>query len=135
MANCDSAAVRVDAGILEIDVQTAQAAENLCGEGLIDLDDVHVLQVETGAFQGFLGGGDGAVTHDARGDAGNGGRDDAGDGFAPGFVAGVAACDDDHGGAIVDAGGIASRRHAAFKDRAQFFQIIERRLRAGVLVV
>jgi hypothetical protein len=50
--------------------------DHLGREGLVDLDEVHVVDGHSGARQGLLGGLDRAETHDLGGQRGDSGRDD-----------------------------------------------------------
>src|SRR5437773_909404 len=81
MADGDRAAVRIDARVLEVDAHQLETAEHLAGEGLVDLDDIHVLERQTGALEGARNGIRRPDAHDARLDTGAGCREDAGNGF------------------------------------------------------
>ena len=52
--------------------------DRLAGEGLVQLDEVEIVDVEPGALERLARGRDGAEAHDRRVDAGDGRRDDAG---------------------------------------------------------
>ena len=54
VAECDGAAVLVDAAIRALLAEALKAGENLSGEGFIDLYHVHVVHGETSALQSLL---------------------------------------------------------------------------------
>src|SRR5262249_60768485 len=64
VAEGDGAAVRVE--LLGVDAQFADYGEGLGGEGLVEFDDVDVLDGLAGAFQHLGDRGDGANAHDLR---------------------------------------------------------------------
>src|SRR5437773_10377286 len=70
MADGDRAAVRIDARVLEVDAHQLEAAEHLAGEGLVDLDDIHVPERQAGALKRARNGIRRPDAHDARLDAG-----------------------------------------------------------------
>src|SRR5207247_10745023 len=82
MADGDPAAVRIAARVVEVDAHQLEAAEHLAGEGLVDLDDIHVLERQTGALKRARNGIRRPDAHDARLDAGAGCREDAGNRLA-----------------------------------------------------
>ena len=72
VAERDRAAVHVQP--LAVDAQLAHAREHLGGEGLVQLHEVDVRDVEPGAFERAAGGGHRADAHVARVDAGRAAR-------------------------------------------------------------
>src|SRR6267142_56232 len=70
MTDGDGAAVRVDTRVLEVDLHQLEAAEHLAREGFVDLDDVHILQLQTRSLQRARDCVRGSDAHDARLDAG-----------------------------------------------------------------
>src|SRR4051812_24839305 len=61
MAQGDGAAVGVDAG--HVRTQLARPGQHDGGEGLVDLEDVDVVDGEAGVLEQLAGGGDGAFEH------------------------------------------------------------------------
>ena len=77
VAQGDGAAVRVHARIVVGDAQLAQHGQALRGEGLVQLDHVHLFQRQAGLGQHLARRGRRADAHDARRDAGGGHADHA----------------------------------------------------------
>ena len=119
MADSDGAAVRVQARIVKGDAQLLGAAQNLRGEGFVDFDNIHVIQRQAGAAQGFLAGFNRAQAHDARGDTGDSTGEDARARLDAVLLADGFAADDQRSRAVVDAGGVAGGDHATFKQWTQ----------------
>jgi hypothetical protein len=79
VAEGDGAAV--DVGLLAVEAELLLDREVLRGEGLVDLDEVHLVERELGARGGQrLDRRDGADAHDLRLDAGDAPLHDAGEG-------------------------------------------------------
>src|SRR2546428_13221106 len=74
MAKRDAAAVDVD--LLGIELQLADAGDCLRGESLVQLDEIDLIDCETGAFERLLGRRYGTKSHAARIYTRHGGRDD-----------------------------------------------------------
>ena len=72
MAERDGAAVEVD--LARVDAELAHAGERLGGEGLVELDDVDVLDLEAGARERLAARRDRTDAHDLRRAAGDGDR-------------------------------------------------------------
>ena len=125
MADTDGAAVRVDPLVVEVDLQLLQTAQHLAGEGFVDFDHVHGRQGQTGALQDFLYGRYRANAHYPGFDPGNSAGEDARAGGQTELVADVFVAEQQRGGAVVNAGGIAGGHHATLEQRwqsSQFFQ-------------
>ena len=116
------------------ELESLTAGEHLRCERLVDLDDVHVLEVEAGALQRLLRSRHRPEAHDARSDACDAGRDDARPRLSTGLVARIAARDEQRCCAVVDARGIAGCRHAVLEQRAQLGEAFHGRLEARMLV-
>src|SRR5205809_904576 len=103
MAEGDGAAVDIELRL--VDAELLGNGEDLAGEGLVDLDQIDVVQGEAGALQRDLRGRNRADAHDVRIAAGDAPGDDAAEGL---LVSGVfGGSDGDHGGAVDDAAGVA----------------------------
>src|SRR5438477_12725477 len=105
MAERDRAAVHVR--LLAIEAELFLDGEVLRRERFVDLDEIHVLDLETGALQRLPARRCGADAHDVRVHAAHAARDDAGDGRQPGLRRGLRGCDDHRRGAVVDAARVA----------------------------
>src|SRR5438105_690732 len=81
MADGDGAAP--DIHLLRIGFQQLDYGQCLGGEGLVDLDQVHVFKLQAGAFEGLVRGWDRTDAHDRGIDAGHGHGPDAHLGFEP----------------------------------------------------
>src|SRR5205814_1410756 len=103
MADGDRAAVRIDARVLEVDAHQLEAAEHLAGEGLVDLDDVHVPERQPGALEGARNGVRRPDAHDARLDAGAGRREDASGRLFAALFTPLFAADNQSRSAVIDA--------------------------------
>src|SRR4051812_39984546 len=134
MAEGDGAAVRVDALVLEVDVHELQAAEHLARERLVDLDDLHVAELQVRALQRQRNRVSGPYAHDARLDAGARGRQDFRDRLLAVFLAPLFAADQQRRRAVVHAGSIAGRHHAAFEQGLQFLERFDRGVTSRVLI-
>src|SRR4029077_5322184 len=77
MAQREGAAVGIYVRRVILDAEVTQDRESLRGEGFVYLDDAHFIEREIGFGQHFSRGRSGAHAHDARGDSGGGGGDDA----------------------------------------------------------
>src|SRR2546425_1347785 len=80
MAKRDAAAVDVD--LLGIELQLADAGDCLRGESLVQLNQIDLIDCETGAFERLLGRRYGTKSHATRIYTSHGGRDDTCDRFA-----------------------------------------------------
>ena len=87
--------------------KVAQHGERLGGEGLVELDHVHLVEREAGALQHLARGRHRADAHDARLDAGGGHGDDAGLRRQALRRRRRLGGDDQRRGAVVDARGVA----------------------------
>src|SRR5438445_9207755 len=134
MADGDRAAVRVDARVLQIDVHQPETAEHLAGEGLVDLDDVHIGQLQPRALKGARNGIRRPHAHDARLDAGAGRREDAGNRLSTTSVPPLSIGDYQRCRPIVDSRGVASGDYAAFEQRLEPGELVQRRVAPRVLV-
>src|SRR2546427_11361264 len=74
MAKRDAAAVDVD--LLGIELQLADAGDCLRGESLVQLDEIDLIDCETGAFERLLGRRHWTKSHAARIYTRHGGRDE-----------------------------------------------------------
>src|SRR5579862_7521932 len=81
MADGDGAAVQVH--LRRIDLEVAQAGDRLRGEGLVDLDEVDLVDRYAGALQRLAAGRHRTDPHDLRRAAGDGDRADAGERLQP----------------------------------------------------
>src|SRR5439155_24365036 len=134
MADGDRAAVRIDARVLEVDAHQLEAAEHLAGEGLVDLDDVHVPERQTGALKRARNGIRRPDAHDARLDAGARRREDAGNGFFTPLASPRTGPNDQRCRTVVDSRGVARGHHAAFGQRLELGELVQRRVAPRVLV-
>ena len=75
MAEGDCAAV--DVSPVGIEAKLAHDRDRLAGEGLVELDQVEVVDAQLGAIERLARRRDGTEAHDGRIDAGYGRRDDA----------------------------------------------------------
>ena len=66
MTDRDGSTVRVDTTVVERQPQFLQTTQNLGREGLVDLDDVEVLEFKAGPIQYFLRGKHRPQPHDPR---------------------------------------------------------------------
>ncbi len=117
MAERDGTAMRVHPGVVVAHAQLPQHRQALGGEGLVQLDDVHVAQVQAGAGQQLLHGGHGSDAHDPRLDPCGRHGDDAGarrQAVAPGRVL---AGDQQGGSAVVHARCVAGSDGAGVAER------------------
>ena len=119
MADRDRPAVGIDAAVVRVEAELPETAEHLCGERLVDLDDVHVGQRQAGAIQGLPGRRHRSESHEARFYSGRGGRDDAREGLRARPLAGCARPDDQRRRPVVDPRGAARRDHAAVRERLE----------------
>src|SRR5947208_1813545 len=101
MADGDRAAIRIHARVLQVDVHQLQAAEHLAREGLVDLDDLHLAQFQSGALERARDRIRGPDAHDARVDAGARRRTDAGERLLAVLLAPFLATDEERGSTIV----------------------------------
>ena len=133
MADGDGAAVGVYMGRVVGKSKLAQHRERLRREGLVQLDDVHLVEPQPGAGENLARRRRRPDAHDARRDARRRHADEArvrGRAVGGGFRG-----DDERRGAVVDAGGVAGR-HGFVRpvDRLQLGELFGRRLGARVLV-
>ena len=116
MAERDRAAVGVHARIVVGEAELAEHREALRGEGLVQFDHVEVGDLEAEALQQLLGRGRRADAHDPRRHAGDGGAEDAGARGQAVALRRFLASDDQRGGAVIDARGIAGGDAAVLAD-------------------
>src|SRR5690349_9657942 len=110
VAHGDGAAV--DVGLLvRVVVQVAHQLERDRSEGLVDLEEVDVLDGQPRLVEGLAAGGAGAGQHDGRLAADDGGRDDAGAWLEPVTLAGLLVAEHHQRGAVDDAGAVAGVVH------------------------
>jgi hypothetical protein len=112
VAQGDGAAV--DVGLVAVEAEGALDGNILGREGLVDLNEVHLLEGEASALEGFLGGVNGADAHDGGLNADVGPGDEAGEGSKLVAAGSVGRGDDDSGGAVRDARGVASGDDTVF---------------------
>src|SRR6185503_10645357 len=103
MPERDGAAVDVDRR--RIEPQIADASDRLRREGFIEFPQVDLLNLESSSLQRLADGRHGADPHYGRIDAGDRGRDDARERRLA--ECGVAADEEQSGGAVVDAARVA----------------------------
>jgi hypothetical protein len=103
MADGDRPAVRVDPRILEIHLHQFQATEHLAREGLVDLDDVHVLEIEFRPLECTRDRVRRSHAHDARLDARACRRQNSSDGLFAFLFAPRLRADDERRSAVVNA--------------------------------
>ncbi len=114
--------------------QLAEDGDGLAGESLVELDNIKIGRGEAEPGTEFQGRGCGTHPHDARRNARGGAAQDAGNGREAVLSGGGLGCDDEGGGAIVDAGGVARGHRALRKKRPQSGQGFGGGAGAGVLV-
>src|SRR5690606_8798179 len=105
VADGDGAAV--DVQLLQRDAEVAVGGDHLGGERLVDLDQVDVVDGETGAAQRLLRRLDRAEAHDLGGEAGDTGGDDPGQRGQAELAGLGVAHDDQRGGAVVERAAVA----------------------------
>src|SRR5262249_44954792 len=103
----------VDIELLLVEPELADAGDDLGAERLVDLDAVDLVETEAGPFQERADRRRGADAHDLRRTADGEGPDQPGERRLALSLEEGAAGDDDPGGAVDHAGGIAPRLHAA----------------------
>jgi hypothetical protein len=86
----------VDVHLRRIEAKLTDAGDRLAGEGLVELDEVEILDAEAGALERLAGGRDGPDPHDGGIHAGDSGRDHPGQRLQP-ELAGDAGFDQDAG--------------------------------------
>uniref|UniRef100_A0A0N4Z3R5 PE-PGRS family protein n=1 Tax=Parastrongyloides trichosuri TaxID=131310 RepID=A0A0N4Z3R5_PARTI len=109
VAHGDGAAVHVHPVVRH--VQLLHEIHDHRGEGLVQLEQVDVADAHARAGQGLLRHGDRAGQHDGRLRTDRGRTDDAGAGLQPHLLAHLPGADQDAGGAVDDAGGVARVVH------------------------
>ena len=135
VANGDGAAVGVQARVIKGDAELLAAAQYLGGKGLVDLDDVHVVQAQPGAAESFLAGFNRTQTHDAGGNAGDSTAENPCPGLERILLANGFATDQQRSGTVIDAGCITGGDHAVGKQRTQAGKGSQITLWARVLVL
>src|SRR5215472_11781235 len=129
MAEGDSAAVNV--GLVANEAEFFFNREILRGEGLVDFDAIHLIEVQTDGLQRFPRRRYRADAHDAGIYAGDTPGDDAAEGLESAFLGGFFASHNDSCGAIHDAAGVAGGYHAVFAvRRRKFFEKLHGGFRA-----
>ncbi len=112
-----------------------RAREHLRRERLVELDEVDVADLESGAGECLARRRDRTGAHHGRVNAGRGAGDDARERLAPQLRGRIGRRDDDAGGAVVDLRRVAGRDGAALaEDRRQLGEALERRVGARALV-
>src|SRR6478672_3354237 len=125
----DCAAVGVHSAVVIGDAELAKDGEALRSERLVQFDHIEIRDFEAQPLHQLLAGGSGADAHDPRRNAGDRRAEDAGAGSQAIAFRRFLAGDDDRGGAVVDARGIAGgHRAVGADDRFQLRQGLERRL-------
>ena len=136
MTERDRPAIGVDVRGIIGQSQFPQHRERLRGEGLIELDCVHLADIERRQRKNAPGRGHGPHAHDARGDPGGGGCDDARARLQSKALHRLLGCDDERAGAIVDAGCVARGHRAISAKRCrQLLQLLETRIGARMLIL
>lgn len=108
----------------------------LGSKGLVDLDQVHILQVQASLLEGALNGGDGADTHDAGLDGGDVPRDDLGQGLQSVLLDGVLRGNNDGTSSVANARGVTGSDGAILlEDRRELVELLDGGLGASVLIV
>ena len=134
MTEGDGAAALVETG--PVKAEQMGAAEGLDGEGLIDLDGIHLVEVPAGATADTADGFDRAEAHEGGIAADDGAGDDAGAGGELVGGEGVVAGEQDESGAVVDAGGVAGGDAAVFAEGGfQFGEGLDGGIGSRVLVL
>ena len=132
MAEGDGAAVGVHMARIVRDAELAEDGEALGGEGLVEFDDVHVVDLEAEALEQLLRRRRRADAHDPRRNAGDGGAEDPGARGQAVALGRLLAGDDQRGGAVVDARGVAGGDAAVLADdglqRRQFVEAGQARM-------
>ena len=110
--------------------------DDLGGEGLVDLDQVDVVDGHAGPLEGLADGLDGPEAHDLGVEAGHAAGHDAGQGGDAELAGPGVAHDDDRGRAVVERAGVAGRDRAALaEDRLELGQALEGGARPGAVVL
>src|SRR5438309_22103 len=123
---------RLCASGLQAVIDSARAIT--AGEGLVDLDDIHVPERQAGALKRARNGIRRPDAHDARLDAGAGCREDAGNRLATTSVPPLSIGDYQRCRPIVDSRGVPSGDYAAFEQRLEPGELVQRRVAPRVLV-
>src|SRR5207245_9101259 len=113
----ERAAVRVQLVAEGVDPDAARRGDDLRREGLVDLDDVDVVDAHPGALERLPRGVDRAEAHELRFQRRKSGGNHAGDGFDAELVGSALRHDDDRGGAVVPRARVAYRHGAALAER------------------
>ncbi len=135
MAERDGAAIGIEPLITRLDAECTRHRENLGREGLVELDHVEIGELEAVTFDEPGHGRHRAHAHDARRHAGARRADDARQRLQAIFLDRLPRGDEQGGGAIIDARGIAGRHRALFAERCrQFRQFLDRGAGAGMFI-
>ena len=128
-------AAAVDVQLVHVDAQGALAGDALGGKSLVDLKQIHIAHVQPGLAQRFLGGGDGSDAHQLRRHAGGGGGNHPGQDGRTQPVRQPLLHEQDAGGGVVHAGGVARRHLAALLEGGlQLSQLLQGGVPLGVFV-
>ena len=109
MSECNCATVDVDS--VHVGVQLALPGQHHGGEGLVDLEEIDLLELEPGLLEHALGGRDGPGQHDGRIHAGQGGGHEARARREPKGLGAGLGHDEERGGAVGDLRRVACRHH------------------------
>src|SRR5690606_30868976 len=135
VAQSNGATVRVDAWVIVLKAQLAQYGQALCGEGLVQLDDVNLSERDAGVGQQRLRGRGGADPHDAGSHSGGCHADHACPGGQTVLSGGGFVGQHQGAGAVVHATGVPSgNRTVGAHHTAQLGQCFQRGV-ARVFVV
>ncbi len=134
MTQGDGAPVHVQ--LVPLDAEVAGGGDHLGGEGLVDLDQVDVVDRHAGALEGLADGLDRAEAHDLGVEPGHAARHDACKWGDPELGC-LGVAHDDHGrGTVVQGTGVARRDGAALTEHGlQLREPLERGARAGPVVL
>ncbi len=121
--------------LCHVGMQLALPGQDDRGEGLVDLDDVHVLEAQLGLLEHEAGGGDGGGEHDDGVVGGHGEGVEAGPGPQPQGFGALLAHDENGGRPVRDLRRRARRDHAVFGEGGdQGAQFLDARVAAHPLV-
>lgn len=105
-------AAAVDIRDVPVEPQELFAGQVLRGKGLVELDQLHILDLHISSIEELPDGGDGTVSHELRLDGGHLVVDDSRDGFQVQPYGRFRRHDDEAGRAVIDAAGVAGSHGA-----------------------